>query len=210
MTSYSRAERIALCDLFDQLGPEALTLCAGWTTQELTAHLFIRERRPMAAPGIILSPLSQLVESSMVAAQEKYDYTELVAKLRGGAPKWSPFRYLDEQLNLLEYFVHHEDVLRAQPGWEPRDLGDDMQDALWGRLAAMLRLKSTKGAVGIILQRADNGDVLRLRAGADAITMVGTPAELVLYAFGRKDAAQVDKHANPDPVVDLGEAPHSG
>jgi len=181
--------------LFDQLGPEAPTLCDGWTNRELAAHLFIRERRPLAAPGIMLEPLSQLVDRSMTAAQERYDFAELVNKLRGGAPVWSPFRHLDSQLNLLEYFVHHEDVRRAQPDWEPRELPAAEQDALWSRLAGMLRLKASKGPGGLILQRDDTGDVLRLRAGEPAITMVGPPSELVLYAYGRKAVARVDKHS---------------
>jgi uncharacterized protein (TIGR03083 family) len=41
----ARAERAALCDLFDEVGPDAPTLCAGWTTRDLAAHLVIRERR---------------------------------------------------------------------------------------------------------------------------------------------------------------------
>lgn len=210
MTSYSRAERAALCDLFDELGPQAPTLCAGWATRDLAAHLFVRERRPLAAPGILLEPLAKLVEQSMAAAQERYEYGELVETLRAGAPRWSPFRYLDDQLNLLEYFVHHEDVRRARPGWEPRELGTGEQDALWGRLAGMLRLKASKGPVGLLLQRADTGSVLRLRAGQPAVTMVGPPGELVLFAYGRKDVARVDRHGDPDVGPDVGDAQLGG
>ncbi|MGB9377607.1 MAG: TIGR03085 family metal-binding protein [Mycobacteriales bacterium] len=205
MTSYSRAERIALCDLFDESGPEAPTLCTGWTTRDLAAHLFVRERRPLAAPGILLEPLSQIVEQSMDAAQDKHGYPQLIAKLRGGAPYWSPFRLLDSQLNLLEYFVHHEDVRRAQPGWTPRELPMAEQDELWSRLKGMVRLRTTKGAVGILLQRADTGDVLRIRTGNGDVTMVGPVGELVMYAFGRKDVARIDKH--PDPQAGRREDP---
>lgn len=212
MTSYSREERTALCDLLEQVGPEAPTLCAGWSTRDLAAHLFVRERRPLAAPGIALQPLAQLVDRSMAAAQERYEFAELVAKLRGGAPIWSPFRLADEQLNLLEYFVHHEDVRRARPGWQPRELDAGEQDALWTRLTAMLRFKPSKGSkgrAGLLLQRADDGDVLRVRAGEPATTMVGRPSELVLYVYGRKAVARVEKHADPDSgaVAGLGEDP---
>ncbi|HYZ38638.1 MAG TPA: maleylpyruvate isomerase family mycothiol-dependent enzyme, partial [Pseudonocardiaceae bacterium] len=51
-------ERRALCDLMDQLGPEAATLCAGWTTRDLAAHLILRESRMDAAPGILLSVMA--------------------------------------------------------------------------------------------------------------------------------------------------------
>ena len=200
MTSYSRIERAALCDLLDEVGPDAPTLCAGWTTRDLAAHLFVRERRPLAAPGVIVEPLSRLVERRMSAIQQRYEYRELVETLRRGVPIWSPIRLVEEQLNLLEYFVHHEDVRRARPEWEPRELDAGQENALWSRLAAMLRLKPSKsGGRGILLQRADTGDVLRLRAGTPAVTVVGPPSELVLYAYGRKAVARVDKRGDPDP-----------
>ena len=33
--------------------------------------------------------------------------------------------------NTLEYFVHHEDIRRAQTGWKPRDLAPDDVDLIW-------------------------------------------------------------------------------
>ena len=50
--SYSREERLALCALLDETGPDAPTLCEGWTTGDLAAHLVLRERRPDAAAGV--------------------------------------------------------------------------------------------------------------------------------------------------------------
>ena len=47
--SFARDERIALCDLLDETGPEAPTLCEGWRTLDLAAHLVLREHRPDAA-----------------------------------------------------------------------------------------------------------------------------------------------------------------
>ncbi|MGH3682284.1 MAG: maleylpyruvate isomerase family mycothiol-dependent enzyme, partial [Natronosporangium sp.] len=60
--NYARAERLALCDLLTDLGPDQPTLCAGWTTRDLAAHLVARERRPLAAPGLILRPLAGYTE----------------------------------------------------------------------------------------------------------------------------------------------------
>jgi len=52
-------------------------------------------------------------------------YTDLpwaqrVRLLRDGAPLWSPYRIglVDERANLVEFFVHYEDLARAQPGWQ--------------------------------------------------------------------------------------------
>ena len=57
------------------------------------------------------------------------DYAALVDRVRRGAPVWNPMAHakVDELTNLIEYFVHHEDVRRAQPGWEPRELSPQLQ-----------------------------------------------------------------------------------
>ena len=54
------------------------------------------------------------------------DFTALVERVRNGPPRWSPMALppLDRALNTLEYFVHHEDIRRAAPGWVPRELTD--------------------------------------------------------------------------------------
>jgi hypothetical protein len=46
--TYSLDERLALAALLDQTGPDAPTLCAGWQTRDLAAHVMLRERRPDA------------------------------------------------------------------------------------------------------------------------------------------------------------------
>ena len=49
--SLATAERraAAICDTFEELGPDRATLCAGWNTADLLAHLLVRERQPAAA-----------------------------------------------------------------------------------------------------------------------------------------------------------------
>ncbi len=173
-------------------------MCDGWTTRDLAAHLFVRERRPLAAPAIVLPKLAGLAEQSMSAVQERHDYSEQVKILRGGAPLWSPFRLLDAQLNLLEYFVHHEDVRRAQPDWQPRELEPAEQDVIWERLKSFVRSRPNKPRGGRVLQRSDTGAVLRLSAGSPTVTLVGPVSELTLYAFGRRAVARVERHSDPD------------
>ena len=58
MTNWARVEREALCDLFVAVGPDVPTLCVPWTTRDLAAHLILREHRPDAAGGILISALS--------------------------------------------------------------------------------------------------------------------------------------------------------
>ncbi|MEP6695672.1 MAG: TIGR03085 family metal-binding protein [Pseudonocardiales bacterium] len=206
MTSYSRTERLALCDLFDSLGPEAPTLCGDWRTRDLLTHLFVRERRPLALPGIFLPQLAELTARSSAAAGQRHSFEEMVEILRSGAPKWSMFGVLDSQLNMMEYFVHHEDVRRAQPAWEARVLEPAEEDVLWGRVASRLIPLSTSAPTGVLLQRADTGEVHRARPGASTVTVVGLPGELLLFGFGRQQVAQVELQGAPDDVARLGKA----
>ena len=50
--NYSRQERIALADLFFEVGPDQPTLCDGWDTRDLAVHLMLREHRLDAVPGL--------------------------------------------------------------------------------------------------------------------------------------------------------------
>ena len=137
MPSIARTERLALADLLDELGPDAPTLCAGWDTRSLAAHLVVRERRPDAGPGLVVSSLAGWTES----VQEGYEqrpYDELTELVRSGPGRMSAFSLpgVDKFLNTTEYVVHHEDVRRAQKRWQPRDLPTGVQDALWKAVRA--------------------------------------------------------------------------
>ena len=39
-------------------GPDEPTLCEGWNTRDLAAHLVLRESRPDAALGVVVRPLA--------------------------------------------------------------------------------------------------------------------------------------------------------
>ena len=181
-------ERAGLCALFDELGPDAPTLCEGWTTADLAAHLFVREYRPHASAGIIVPPLGALTGRAMRRALDRYGYTGVVAKVRSGPPlAWVP---LDRAFNTLEYFVHHEDVRRAQPDWEPRD-NPALDASAWRslKMAARLYGHKVKGA-GLELVRPDGERIVAHRATPVA-TVAGGAQELLLYLYGRGKVARV-------------------
>jgi uncharacterized protein (TIGR03085 family) len=195
--SYSRQERLALCNLLDETGPDAPTLCAGWTTADLAAHLVLREHRPDAAAGVLGGPLAAHTARVQQRIRDRSSFAELVRAIRSGPPRLSVLGIpgVDERVNTVEYFVHHEDVRRAVPGWEPRALPDGEPDALWGQLR-MARRMLRKAPVGVELARddADPGrDVLRITAknATPVVTVIGAPAELLMWALGRTTAANV-------------------
>lgn len=196
--SFAREERIALCALLDKTGPDAPTLCEGWRTLDLAAHLVLRESRPDAAAGVLGGPLAGHTQRVQRALVERTPYSQLVAAIRNGPPRLSLFRLpgMEERANLAEFFVHHEDVRRAAAGWEPRELPAGLADALWRQLR-MARLLLRRAPVGIELARDDMagspGQVVRITAKArtPVVTITGPPAELLLWAMGRTSAARV-------------------
>jgi uncharacterized protein (TIGR03085 family) len=220
--TYSRDERRALCALLDETGPDAPTLCEGWTTLDLAAHLVLREHRPDAGLGLLggpLAPYTARVQSKMTG---RVPYARLIEIIRDGPPRFSLFALpgMDERANLAEYFVHHEDVRRAAPGWEPRTLGPGLTEQLWQRLRLRAtRLILRKVPVGVELARNDveagNGDGaegeprqlrITIRNGTPVVTVVGDPAELTLWTFGRTSAARVRLDGAAKPVNTLSQA----
>lgn len=187
-TQAARAEREELSDLFAEIGPDAPTLCEGWTTRDLAAHLVVRESRPDAAIGIIAKPLAGYTDSVQdgVAARP---WPELVAAVRSGPPIYSPFRIPGVQglADLFEFVIHHEDVRRAEPGWQPRELPSGEQDLLWARLTRAGRMFTRHSPVGIALRRSDTDETAVLKSGSPTVTLVGEPLEMLLRLYGRKE-----------------------
>jgi uncharacterized protein (TIGR03085 family) len=195
--SYSRDERLALCALLDKTGPDAPTLCAGWTTGDLAAHLVLREHRPDAAAGVLGGPLAGYTARVQDRIKRRTPFPSLVRTIRSGPPAFSVMALpgLDERINVVEFFVHHEDVRRAAPDWEPRELSSGESAALWQRLRAA-RLMLRRAPVGVELARDDreaDGQRWRLtvKNATPAVTVIGSPAELTMWAMGRTDAARV-------------------
>jgi uncharacterized protein (TIGR03085 family) len=217
--SYSREERLALCALLDETGPDAPTLCEGWTTGDLAAHLVLREHRPDAAAGVAGGPLAGYTARVQQRIRSRIPFPDLVRTIRSGPPALSVMALpgMDERVNAVEFFVHHEDVRRGAPGWEPRELGSGESDMLWHRLR-MARFMLRKAPVGVELARDDlarddidtgaDGASYRITArnATPAVTVVGSPAELTMWVMGRRTAARVRMDGIQAAVTKLAEA----
>ncbi|WP_018216336.1 TIGR03085 family metal-binding protein [Salinispora vitiensis] len=205
MPQYARSERKTLADLMQTLGPDAPTLNAGWTTRDLAAHLVLRERRPDAAGGILLPPLRRYAEQvrQKLAARP---WESLVDQVRR-PPVWSPISnpLLDEAVNTMEFFIHHEDVRRAQADWQPRDLPAGLQQALWKRAAGLARLTLRRFPAEVRVQAPGYGQRAAGRGG-EQLRLVGAPGELVLFLSGRQRAARVQLDGPAGPADRLRDA----
>jgi uncharacterized protein (TIGR03085 family) len=195
----ARRERSALVDTLRKVGPDAPTLCVGWKTRDLAAHLVVRERRLDATPGIsipFLAGYTAKVQDQMARSTRWDDLLEMVAS---GPPIYSPFRLLDPVANLGEMFIHHEDVRRAVDGWQPRALDDSITAALSRQLGLLSRLALGKQPAQLTLQTTDGRRIARVGRG-DPVTVTGEPQELVLFVAGR-DAARVEFDGDPQAVA---------
>ncbi len=192
-------ERAAICDEFERAGPDRPTLCEGWNSRDLLAHLLVRERQPWAASGIMISALAPITDKAM-AGYADTAWPNMIDELRKGPPPWSPYRIgkVDEVGNGAEYFVHHEDLRRGEAGWEPRAADVNRDAQLWGLLSSMARILFRRTNVGVVLQRPEGAQQV-VSTGQGLVTVVGDPGELVLHAFGR-DAARVEIKGLPADV----------
>lgn len=203
MTAAQR-ERAALVDAMRAKGPDAPTLCEGWKTRDLAAHLYIREYRPDATAGITVPALAKYTEKVQNRAAEATEWNAMLDKIAGGPPLYSPFRLLDPIANLAEMFIHCEDVRRAQPGWEPRTLDDATVKGLTRTLSLMARLTLAKAPARTAL-RTPEGKTLATAGKGDPVIVTGRPEELLLFAVGRE--ARVEFDGDPAGVQALRDAP---
>ncbi|MER6674283.1 TIGR03085 family metal-binding protein [Streptomyces sp. NPDC000983] len=210
MSTFAKRERLLLADLLEAEGPEAPTLCEGWTTRDLAAHVVVRERRPDAAGGILIKPLAARLERVMGEFTDK-PYEELIQLIRTGPPRFSPFslKQVDEMSNTVEFYVHTEDVRRARPDWAPRELDPVFQDALWSRLERTARLMGRGTPTGLVLRRPD-GQTAVAQRGTPVVTATGEPSELLLFLYGRQDAADVELTGEKDAITRLHEGKQLG
>jgi uncharacterized protein (TIGR03085 family) len=189
--SAAQRERAALVETMRGVGPDAPTLCEGWTTRDLAAHLVVRERRLDAAPGILVPGLASYTAKVQDQVAGSSDWPELLDKIASGPPIFSPFKLLDPLVNLNEMFIHHEDVRRAQPGWEPRVLDASMVNALSRPLAVMARMSMGKVPARVTLRTPDGKTVVTVGSGP-AVTVTGAPEELLLFSVGREARVDID------------------
>lgn len=190
---FDARERRLLCDLLVELGPDAPTLCEGWTTADLAAHLVLREHFHRWG-------------EERIAAEKAGGFPAQVARLRAGAPA-VPWRVPGVRvlLNGFEYFIHHEDVRRAN-GRDPRPGMAEVEGLAW-RMVGFLGRRQARviRPFGLELVRPDGPR--RQFGNPPTATLTGPATELVLYLSGRRSAAAVTPGGGADAVAALGRNP---
>ena len=182
----AQQERETLCDLFAELGPGEPTLCEGWLTADLAAHLVVRERRPDSGPGLVWSPLAGYTDKVRCAVRDRTSWEKLVESVRRGPP--ALLRPFDGPMNTVEFFIHVEDVRRARDGWEPRPISLELANALWARVGPGGMAKKVPATIVITSPgRADKES-----GTGPTLTLAGDPGELTMFGAGRQGAARIE------------------
>lgn len=187
-------------------GPHSPTLCDGWQTKELAAHLYLREHRPTVGLGFLIKPLAAVSDSATRKLAAKATTTEGYARLVEGFGDGHPFhspmniKSIDTSVNLIEYFVHTEDVRRAASRWAPRALDQGYSDALWDELIKRAAILYRGVDLGVVLVQPGGPRHVAKRAPV-SVAIIGDPGELLMHAHGRTRHALVTFEGQPDAIA---------
>lgn len=165
-------------------GPEAPTLCDGWTVRHLVGHLLTLRSDPLSWPGIALPRFAALTQRRMAAATAS-GFDAAVERLATRSPFMPPVFETPRSSwthHLGEYVVHTEDIVRAND-LPPTVLDAATTDALWARvLVAARQLYPGDPAPGLLLARTDTAASARVLEGSPTLTVRGAPLELLVWA----------------------------
>ncbi|MFN2318754.1 MAG: TIGR03085 family metal-binding protein [Dermatophilaceae bacterium] len=200
------AERSALCDTFLEVGPDAPTLCSPWRTRDLAAHLVLREHRPDLAVGAFVPPLGDRLEREQHELATATEWPDLVEKVRSGPPAWHPTQIgaIDDAVNTLEFFIHHEDVLRAEPGFTARELPEEIEAGVWTALKRMAKVIFRKVDAGLVLAAPGHGRIaVRAPSKRGSVTITASPGEIALIGYGRAEQADYEARGSRSAISAL-------
>jgi uncharacterized protein (TIGR03085 family) len=205
MTTFARRERLALRDALRATGPDGPTLCEGWTTRDLAAHIVVREHAPIGALGIWAGPLAGYT-AKVQAEIAGQDWETLLEQVAAPPPLWHPARYsrrIEAAFDDSEMFIHHEDVRRGDGLARPREFSAEDQQALWRVLLGPGRLAYRKSPVGIVVEVPGHAPRTLHDRGDRVVTLRGDAGEVLLASYGRGRAADVDVDGDPDDIAAL-------
>jgi uncharacterized protein (TIGR03085 family) len=199
VTEWAQGERRVLVSALRELGPDKPTACGGWTTADMAAHIYVRERRADAMPGVVVpGPFASHTDRVMASVLRVHDYDHLVDRIAAGPPL--PLRPFDGLINLFEFFVHAEDVRRLN-GYDARELPLEQEQVMWRRLRPMLRAMFRRAKDVQVEFVTTHGDRGVIRGSGPTVRLLGPVGDLVLYAYNRKDIADVSVTGDDDAVA---------
>lgn len=201
--SFQQKEREKLAHLLLEVGPAAPTLCEGWTTADLAAHLYLRERKPYLAGGYFLPALKSVTDRAQESVKQRA-YSDVVTEWAAGPPVY--LKPVDKMMNLAENFIHHEDVRRGGGEVAPRDFSRAVEADLM-KAAKVMGLLALGSSETPVVLTPPNHPPLTLGGkrgvvdkGDRVVRVSGDPGELLLWVTGR-DAVEVSVDGDEKDIV---------
>jgi uncharacterized protein (TIGR03085 family) len=208
-TRWNEALRADLVDALRAVEPDAPTLCEGWQARHLAAHVVLRERSVRVGAGLAVAPLAAVAERAVQELADTADtpegYAELVDRVAEVPGRWHPMTWAGDVANLVEFYVHGEDVRRGAGPVPPRELPDEVVETLWKQMRQVARARLRKAPCGVVLVRSDGprARVKGPRDGAGTVVVRGAVGEIVLWLSGRGAAADVTPEGAAEDVAAL-------
>ncbi|QPT53310.1 maleylpyruvate isomerase family mycothiol-dependent enzyme [Rothia kristinae] len=156
--------RAHLAEVLKAAGPDRPTLCEGWRTRDLLAHLLLRETRPDVAAGVALPPLAARTErltrqlGDQLASPD--EYADGLRRFTGARTPTRAIGRVDAGMNTIEYLVHREDVVRGQEEGRAElaaltPFRPDEQELIWGKLGGVGLISALRHPGGLRLVGTD-------------------------------------------------------
>lgn len=198
------AERAQLLATFRTVGPDAPTLCSEWSARTLAAHVVVSEQYaglPMTVSYPVWRVLSARAGQAMrdsitgpmlrnMARAERRGWDWLLARLEAGPPRLFGLRLIAD-VRLLEEFVHHEDVRRAN-GEGPRPENPRLDARLVDAMLTMRGIAQFAAPRHGIEVTLPDGRSYSLGDGPARTRVRGPAGEVLLWLAGRGSVAHVD------------------
>ncbi|MGP9536997.1 TIGR03085 family metal-binding protein [Brachybacterium sp. AOP43-C2-M15] len=204
MSSGTNAEREDLARTFLALGPAAPTILPGWDAADLLQHLLLRESAPHVMIGRRLPGALGGRSRARLDELRAEPWSEQVERVRRGPGPLSPAGRIDALSGQAEQLIHHEDLRRAQDGWEPRRLGTGAAEGAWRAVGLMAPLAMSVQA-DVTLVSPLGGRRQRSRRSRGGLRVHGEPLELLLWVSGRDEVARVRIHGDEPALQALRE-----
>ena len=207
--THAQDERQALCDLLADIGPDQPTLCTGWRTADLAAHLVLRERRPDAGAGRHGRPAGRIHPPSAGAPRQAGIHTPSSSTSSGPGRRGCrcsdcPARTTSStwsSTSSIMKMCSGRSLTGSRGRWTPSSptccgTGSGWPGSCCARpLSAWslsARLGRAGGAPGSPPPGGGHGRVrITAKARTPVVTVTGDPVELTLWTMGRTSVADV-------------------
>jgi uncharacterized protein (TIGR03085 family) len=199
------AERAALANSLEAVGPQAQTACGDWTAFDLAAHVVAAERasgtlafgvRMLAARGVQFRPSPQLV-SRTIRRERRGGYATLIHRLRQRSPRLLLTPAV-ATATLFEVWMHHDDLTRAN------DLTHGTPDHLCDAIPFLMRYQAARlPTTRLIVRTTDDRQFTIGPVAGPTAVLTGPAGDLVRWLAGRPPRTAPNIEAQPAIVDQL-------